>query len=86
MGDQFTGVKLTVSDPQSLAADPERQYRELSDAVQRCAEEDGAEAVIIAGGPLSATARRLAEASSVDIVQPVPSACHVMLEMLHLST
>ena len=74
----FAGVHLTASPPLELAADPERQFEELADAVRRCAAA-GAEAVVIAGGPLSATARRLAGEGTAEIVEPVPSACALVL-------
>ncbi|MBT2512331.1 aspartate/glutamate racemase family protein [Arthrobacter sp. ISL-30] len=77
----FTGVRLTESEPLVLAADPERQYRELAAAVE-LSTQDGAEAVIIAGGPLSSTAARLARTTNAEIIEPVPSACRLLLEML----
>ncbi|MDP5228495.1 MULTISPECIES: aspartate/glutamate racemase family protein [Arthrobacter] len=83
-GAAFAGVELTVSPPLELAADPERQFQELSDAVGRCVQA-GAEAVIIAGGPLSETARRLAEQGTVEIVEPVPSACALVRERLGIA-
>lgn len=78
----FTGVRLTESEPLVLAADPERQYRELAAAVGQSTSLDSAEAVIIAGGPLSETARRLAENTPAAIIQPIPSACALLLELL----
>ncbi|MDQ0822252.1 allantoin racemase [Arthrobacter sp. V4I6] len=78
----FTGVRLTPSEPLVLAANPDRQFQELAEAVKEASEKDGAEAVIIAGGPLSETARRLALTSTADIIQPVPSACSMVLERL----
>ncbi|NYD77341.1 aspartate/glutamate racemase family protein [Arthrobacter cupressi] len=78
----FSGVRLTASEPLVLAADPEQQYRELAAAVGDSTTLDGAEAVIIAGGPLSETARRLAETTSAEIIQPIPSACSLLLERL----
>ncbi|WP_406517308.1 aspartate/glutamate racemase family protein [Streptomyces sp. NBC_00134] len=79
----FTGVRLTPSDPLVLAASAERQYRELAAAVRACVDRDGAEAVIIAGGPLSRTARRLAALDLVEIVEPVPSAATLVIDALH---
>lgn len=73
----FVGVSLTASEPTVLAADPERQFEELREAVQDCVDL-GAEAVIIGGGPLSETARRLAELEIGVIVEPVPSACALL--------
>lgn len=78
----FTGVRLTASEPLVLAADPEQQYRELAAAVGESTALDGAGAVIIAGGPLSATALRLAQTTGAEIIQPVPSACGLLLETL----
>ncbi|MFJ5956792.1 aspartate/glutamate racemase family protein [Paenarthrobacter sp. NPDC092416] len=80
--DQFVGVRLTDSEPLVLAADPERQFQELARAVQQSTKVDGAQAVIIAGGPLSATARRLVEATAVEIIEPVPSACRLVIAQL----
>lgn len=80
----FTGVRLTASEPLVVAADPEQQYRELAAAVGESTALDGAEAVIIAGGPLSATALRLARTTRAEIIQPVPSACGLLLETLGL--
>ncbi|MEV5967241.1 aspartate/glutamate racemase family protein [Kribbella sp. NPDC051952] len=74
----FTGVRLTESEPLVLAADPERQFRELADAVRGCVA-DGAESVIIAGGPLADTARRLAELGLAPIVEPLPSAAALVV-------
>jgi allantoin racemase len=78
----FTGVRLTPSGPLVLAADPEQQFQELLGAVQEASRDDGAEAVIIAGGPLSDTARRLAATGIAEIIQPVPSACSLVLRVL----
>ncbi|GKV71900.1 MULTISPECIES: aspartate/glutamate racemase family protein [Pseudarthrobacter] len=78
----FTGVRLTRSEPLVLASDPEQQYLELAEAVSEASHNDGAEAVIIAGGPLSETARRLALTGMAEIIQPVPSACAKVLQEL----
>lgn len=81
--EQFTGIRLTDSLPLELAANPEQQYQELLSAVQICSERDEAEAVIIAGGPLSDTARRLASATTVEIIEPIPSACSLVRSLVH---
>ena len=81
--DTFTGVRLTESEPTVLAADPERQFDELAAAVRACVT-DGAESVIIAGGPLSATARRLAALNLAPIIEPLPAAAGLTLDQLKL--
>ena len=80
----FTGVEVTASPPLELAADPERQYRELEEAVRECVA-GGARAVIIAGGPLSRMARRLAARAITTIIEPVPSACALVGQRLGLT-
>lgn len=70
----FVGVELTESDPLTLAADPDRQFAELRDAVQACVDQ-GAELVIIGGGPLSESAKRLRGLGIAEIVEPVPAGC-----------
>jgi Asp/Glu/hydantoin racemase len=82
LSEHFAGIRLTKSEPLTLAADPERQCQELAEAVRTATGNDGAQAVIIAGGPLSATARRLAETTAVEIIQPIPSACRLLLAEL----
>ncbi|GAB3619870.1 aspartate/glutamate racemase family protein [Glutamicibacter endophyticus] len=69
----FHGVFLTRSAPLELAADPDEQEAQLREATE-AAVAAGAEAVIIAGGPLSETARRLRETSSAVIIEPIPAA------------
>ena len=77
----FVGVTLTQSEPTVLAADPQRQFEELRDAVQACVDR-GAQAVIIGGGPLSETARRLSELGIGTIIEPVPAACAMVRKVL----
>ena len=71
---EFTGVELTSSSPTILAANPDRQFEELRAAVIACVDK-GARAVIIGGGPLSETARRLAALDVSRVIEPVPAAC-----------
>lgn len=77
----FSGVELTVSGPLALAADPEAQFAQLQTAALK-SWAAGARAVIIAGGPLSASARRLATGGVVEVIEPIPSACALLRERL----
>lgn len=78
----FRGVRLTASDPLTLAADPERQFAELADAVRACVQLDGCQSVIIEGGPLSETARCLTDLGIAKIIEPIPSACEIVCRTL----
>ncbi|MGP5195749.1 aspartate/glutamate racemase family protein [Arthrobacter rhombi] len=77
----FCGVETTASGPLQLASDPEAQFAELQSAALR-SWAAGARAVIIAGGPLSDAARRLAAGGAVEIIEPIPSACALIRELL----
>lgn len=77
----FVGVSLTESDPLTLAADPDRQFAELRDAVQVCVGR-GAEIVVIGGGPLSEAAKRLVGLGIAEIVEPVPAGCAQIRQVL----
>lgn len=82
LGGRYTGLRLTEGDPATLAADPERLRAALAQAVRACHEEDGAEAVIIGGGPLAGAAAQLRRALPVAIVEPVPAAVRRLIAML----
>jgi allantoin racemase len=70
----FTGVRVPGGDPLLLAADAARQQRALARSVRDCIDLDGAEAVIIGGGPLSAAAQALRLNFTIEITEPVPAA------------
>jgi Asp/Glu/hydantoin racemase len=76
---RFTGVRVPDGDPLALAADPAAQDAALARAATACLEQDGAEAVVIGGGPLSETAARLRGRFKAAIVEPVPSAMRALL-------
>jgi Asp/Glu/hydantoin racemase len=71
---KFTGVHLTEGDPTKLTYQPSELVVQLGTAIGRAIENDGAEAVIIGGGPLAAAARDLAPQFHVPIIEPIPAA------------
>jgi Asp/Glu/hydantoin racemase len=70
----YTGIRLTEGDPRALAARPQALEDALADAVARCIQEDGAQAVIIGGGPLGQAAVSLARRFEVPIIAPISAA------------
>ena len=82
VGAAFLGVRLADGDPLALAADPALQLDRLLAAVQRCFELDGADAVVIGGGPLADSARALRERYGERIIEPVPAAMRWMLDAI----
>lgn len=82
---QFAGVRVTAGDPAALTADPAALDHALSRLVQRCRDEDGADAVIIGGGPLARAARSIAGRAAVAIIEPVPAAIAWMQRSLGIA-
>ena len=79
----FTGVRVPAGrDPHALAANPADQEDELALAARQCVELDGAEAVVIGGGPLSEAAARLRCRLRTTIIEPVPAAIRHILAAL----
>ncbi|MCP3386107.1 MULTISPECIES: aspartate/glutamate racemase family protein [unclassified Bradyrhizobium] len=71
---RYTGTRFADGDPQELMRDPARLRAALAGAVEACIAQDGAEAVIIGGGPLGEAARELQPTFTVPIIAPIPSA------------
>ncbi|MFC8957211.1 aspartate/glutamate racemase family protein [Streptomyces sp. NPDC057101] len=84
LADRFTGLRLTVGDAARLSADPALLLDRLELAVLACVERDGAEAVVIGGGPLGEAAEALRSRCPVRIVAPIPAACRALTRLLHL--
>nr|WP_286202930.1 aspartate/glutamate racemase family protein [Rhizobium lusitanum] len=79
LGQLFTGTRLTEGDPQKLAANPERLQAELAFAVEQAFDLDGAEAVIIGGGPLGQAAVELGRRFSRPVIAPITAAVALLL-------
>ena len=79
---QYTGLRITSEDPAELVKDKDRLGGALAEAVRHCIGDDGAEAVIIGGGPLGEAARELEPMFSIPIVPPIPAAIRAILAIL----
>ncbi|MFF2777336.1 aspartate/glutamate racemase family protein [Streptomyces sp. NPDC058052] len=79
---QYAGVRLTPGDPRRLAATPAEMTERLAEAVDLCVREDGAEAVVIGGGPLGEAAEALRHRFPVPVVGPIPAAAREVLRVL----
>ncbi len=71
---RYTGARFAEGDPHDLMRDPARLRAALAGAVEACIAQDGAEAVIIGGGPLGEAARALQPMFAVPVIAPIPSA------------
>ncbi|MCA1324515.1 aspartate/glutamate racemase family protein [Herbaspirillum sp. alder98] len=82
LDEQYSGIRLTAGDPRLLAADPEALEEALAVAVQECIALDGAQAVVIGGGPLGQAAIALAQRFTVPVIAPIPAAVRDLLRQL----
>ncbi|NVP58619.1 aspartate/glutamate racemase family protein [Mycoplana rhizolycopersici] len=71
---QLRSIRLTPGVPAEVMADADRLDRELGRLISQVMAEDGAKAVLVAGGPLSAAARRLDLRFAPPIIDPVTTA------------
>jgi Asp/Glu/hydantoin racemase len=78
----YTGIRLTTGDPLALTADPPLLQRRLGEAVALCIERDGAQAVIIGGGPLGNAAIALTQKFRQEIIAPIPAAVSRLVGMI----
>ena len=74
----YIGAWLTEGDPVIVMGDPVALVAALSDACHRAMLE-GAEAIVIGGGPLAQAARSLARSVPVPLVEPVPAAVRLAI-------
>ncbi|SES39498.1 aspartate/glutamate racemase family protein [Rhizobium sp. NFR03] len=79
LSDRFTGTRLTPGDPLRLTGDPDRLNEALAIAVRQSLELDGADVVIIGGGPLGRAAAALQQQVSAPVIAPIASAVAFLL-------
>ncbi len=84
LGHLYSGVRLTSEDPLELVAAPERLVEALGEAIAACIRLDGAQAVIIGGGPLGNAATALAARFEVPVIAPIPAAVRRLMKILGL--
>ena len=78
----YTGIRCTEGDPVALAADRALLTEALAGAVSDCITLDGAEAVIIGGGPLGQAAEALRLRFHKPVLGPIPSAVERIIGLI----
>jgi Hydantoin racemase len=78
----YTGTRFAEGDPHELMRDPSLLRSALAGAVEACIAQDGAEAVIIGGGPLGEAARELQPIFTVPVVAPITSAVRRIIRLV----
>jgi allantoin racemase len=79
LGENFLSVRTTPGDAQATMADAASLRRALEKIAKESVEQDGAEAVIIGGGPLADAAQQLAKSVAVPVIEPIPAALRLLL-------
>ncbi|MGF7004584.1 aspartate/glutamate racemase family protein [Aminobacter sp. BE110] len=82
LGHLYTGIRCTPGDPIAVAGDEKLLRQSLGEAVRECIELDGAEAVIIGGGPLGQAAEQLQPLFETPVIAPIPCAIERLIGML----
>jgi allantoin racemase len=70
----FSGSRFAAGGPLRLAGAPALQDERLAEAIQACIELDGAEAVVIGGGPLAESGERIGPRFAVPVISPIAAA------------
>lgn len=82
----YTGIRCTPGDPIAVAGDEKLLAKSLAQAVSDCIDLDGAEAVIIGGGPLGQAAEQLQPLFETPIIAPIPCAMERIIGLLPVET
>lgn len=80
--DVYTGCQISSEDPLLLAQQSVLQDAALAQAVHDCIDSDGAQAVVIGGGPLAECVPRLAPLFAVPVISPVEAAMRAAVQAL----
>lgn len=82
--EQFVGVRYTPGNAEALLQSPEALFDALWIACREAVEQDGAESLVIGGGPLAGAADELSQRLAVRVVNPVGAAVRLVSSRLGL--
>lgn len=77
-GDLLLSVRITAGEPGKTMADAAGLIAALEDIARSAIDEDGAEAIIVGGGPLADAARGLADRIGIPVIEPIPAALRLL--------
>jgi Asp/Glu/hydantoin racemase len=80
--DRLAAVRITEGDPLALMDDEDRLIRALAEIATAAVTCDGAEAVLIGGGPLGPFAAAVARRVAVPVIEPVAAGITLIAERL----
>lgn len=84
LGHLYTGARYTAGPPLQLLAQAQIDalHQQLHSAVQHCVAQDGAQTVVIGGGPLGQAAQALATQTHTPLIAPLTAAAQWMQHAL----
>lgn len=85
LADRLASVRITPGDPLEVMGDEGRLERALAEIAVAAVTQDGAEAVLVGGGPLGPVAAMLARRLSVPVIEPVAAGVALLAERLGLT-
>lgn len=85
LGERLASVRITPGDPLEVMGDEGRLERALVEVAVAAVTLDGAEAVLVGGGPLGPVAAMLARRLSVPVIEPVAAGVAFIAERLGLT-
>lgn len=81
----LASLRITPGQAEVVMADPTAMIRALVALALACRDEDGAEAILIGGGPLAAAAEAVAEATGLPVIEPVAAGVALALARMGLT-
>ncbi len=78
----LASLRLTAGSPIEVMSDPDRLDEALGSLISSVIDEDHPAAVVVAGGPLAASAHRLAPKFTIPVVDPVSAAFRRLQQIL----
>ncbi|GAB4061102.1 aspartate/glutamate racemase family protein [Uliginosibacterium sediminicola] len=84
--DSLVSIRITRGEVQRVMQDPLRMAEALLDSCRDAIELDGAEAIVIGGGPLASAARAIAALLGVPVIEPVVAAVRLSLQRCTATT
>ena len=79
---QFASLRFTEGPAAALMSDPAALANALKKAASEARDLDGADAVVIGGGPLARAAPQLADELALPIIEPVPEAIRLVTQRI----
>lgn len=80
--DTFTGIRTVNISPEMISRDPAAVVNALIGLAHECVTLDGADSIIVGGGPLGAAAEVIRTRLDVKVITPITAACDEMARVL----